>query len=113
MRNTVMRCESKIKLPSESKATSELRGPHRPYLTGVGDKPLGDKRSRSYSLNKSNGDNGVDGANDEARASRGGTLNARNELGEIGGTLVARGQRVGKPTNTTKNGKSFLFAPKL
>lgn len=112
---TVWWCENQKtkKLPSASKATSELRGPHRPDLTGVGDKPRGDKRSRSYSLSKSSGDSAVVGANEAARASRGGTLSARKLLGEIGGTLVAR-HGLGEPTkNEIKNGKSFLFALKL
>lgn len=58
----------KIKLPSESKATSELRGAHRPHLTGVGDKHLSNGR-RSYSLSKSSGDNGScgNGGTDVAR----------------------------------------------
>lgn len=103
--------KKKNKLPSLSKATSEPRGPHRPYLTGVGDKPPGDKRSRSYSLNKSSGDNAVAGAMEAARASRGGTLSARNALGEIGGTLVAR-HGLGEP-KTEKRRQKFLFALKL
>lgn len=73
-----------------SKATSELRGAHRPHLIGVGDKPLSNG-CRSYSLNKSSGDNGSNRGTDVARTSRGGTLIARND-GEYadGGTLVAR-----------------------
>lgn len=79
---------AKIKLPSVSKATSEQRGAHRWAFTGVGDKPLWNG-SRSYSLSKSSGDNGSNLGTDEARKSRGGTLNARNGGGD-GGTLTAR-----------------------
>lgn len=42
-----------------------------------------------YLLNKSNGDNALVGANDDARKSLGGTLKARND-GPLGGTLNAR-----------------------
>lgn len=91
-------------LPSVSKATSELLGPHRPALTGVGDKPLSWLNgSRSYSLIKSNGDNGDKfGWTDDARRSRGGTLNPRDG-GALngGGTLVARDGRDGVPIWTT------------
>lgn len=80
---------AKIKLPSESNATSVLRGPHRPLLTGVGDKPLWNG-SRSYSLNKSSGDNGSNLGTEEARTSRGWTLNERNGGDWNGGTLTAR-----------------------
>lgn len=81
-------------LPSSSKATSELRGAHRPHLMGVGDSARSNGWYRSYSLNKSNGDNALVGANDVARISRGGTLNARG-AGELiaGGTLRARDGR--------------------
>lgn len=40
-------------------------------------------------LIKSNGDNALVGANDDARRSRAGTLKARND-GALGGTLIAR-----------------------
>lgn len=82
----------KNQLPSGPKATSDLLGPQRPYLTGVGDKPRS-KRPRSYSLNKSSGDNALDGSNDDARKSRGGTLKPRGAPDEIGGTLRARDGR--------------------
>lgn len=75
--------QPKQKLPSLSYATSVGRGPQRPYLTGVGDRPRYDG-SRSYSLARESG------KTDLARWSRGGTLNARNVDGENGGTLVAR-----------------------
>lgn len=89
-------------LPSESKATSELRGPHRPNLTGVGDKPLSNG-ARSYSLSKSSGDNGSNRGTDDARASRGGTLNERNGGDEIGGgTLKARDGSRENPANKVK-----------
>lgn len=63
-------------LPSVSKATSLHRGAHRPHLIGVGVRARSNGR-RSYSLSKSSGDNALVGANDAARISRGGTLNAR------------------------------------
>lgn len=81
---------AKIKLPSESKATSVLRGPHLPAFIGVGDKPLWNG-SRSYSLSKSSGDNGSNLGTEVARTSRGGMLNERNGVEVIGGgTLTAR-----------------------
>lgn len=95
-----MTISQKSKLPSESKATSELRGAHRPHFTGVGDKALSNG-SRSYSLSKSRGDNGLYLGTEVARKSRGGTLNDRNG-GELigGGTLKARdGERDQDPTN--------------
>lgn len=90
----------KNQLPSEPKATSDLRGPQRPYLTGVGVKPRSN-RPRSYSLNKSSGDSALFGISELARKSRGGTLNARAAPGEIGGTLRARDGRT-EPTKEWK-----------
>lgn len=57
----------------------------------------------SYLLIKSNGDNALVGANDAARKSRSGTLNARND-GADGGTLTARdGAR-----DQSKHGKNLI-----
>lgn len=100
-------------LPSASKATSARRGPQRPYLTGVGDKPLSSRRPRSYSLNKSNGDNAVSGNNELARASRGGTLNARNVLGDVGGTLNARHGRAGANEPKMQQNHFFFYFRRL
>lgn len=60
----------------------------------MGDKPRSNNRPRSYSLNKSSGDNALLGSNDDARKSRGGTLKARAIPGEIGGTLKPRDGRI-------------------
>lgn len=86
-------------LPSVSKATSLLRGAHRPHLIGVGVRARSNG-CRSYSLNRSSGDNALvdNGAIDVARISRGGTLNARAVDGaSAGGTLTARDGRDHEP----------------
>lgn len=71
-------------------------------MTGVGDKPLSNG-ARSYSLSKSSGDNGSNRGTDDARASRGGTLNERNGGDEIGGgTLKARDGSRENPANKVK-----------
>lgn len=83
---------AKNQLPSESKATSELRGAQRPHLIGVGDSARW-KGSLSYSLKISSGDSGwlYNGGTEVARASRGDTLYERGGiLIAGGGTLRAR-----------------------
>lgn len=84
-------------LPSVSKATSLLRGAHRPHLIGVGVRARSNG-CLSYSLSKSSGDNALVGNALAARISRGGTLNARATDGaSAGGTLTARDGRDHEP----------------
>lgn len=100
------------KLPSESKATSLLRGAQRPHLIGVGDMARW-KGSLSYSLNKSSGDSGLlySGGTEVARASRGETLYERGGiLIAGGGTLRARNglDRESTKINRIRNTKIIM-----
>lgn len=91
-------------LPSESNATSLLRGAHRPHFIGVGDKHL--SGYTSYSLNKSSGDNGLcgKGGTDVALRSLAGMLNDRAGGAIDGGTLTALLADGVQPVKTTKYG---------
>lgn len=66
-------------------------------------------RTGKYLLIKSSGDNALVGANDDARKSRCGTLNARND-GAIGGTLTARDGARDQSKHTHTHKKFWLFA---
>lgn len=95
------------KLPSESKATSLLRGAQRPHLIGVGDSARW-KGALSYSLKISSGDNGwlYNGGTDVARRSRGETLYERGGiLIGGGGTLRARNGLAREPIKKTASAR--------